>query len=97
MINDVIKDVQHRMHGALDALHREFKTLRTGRANAVDARRHRGRLLRHADADRAGGVAEGSGAVADRRRAVGQVDGSARSRRPSATPTSASIPPATAR
>src|SRR3954471_9849744 len=34
MINDVIKDVQHRMHGALEALHREFKTLRTGRANA---------------------------------------------------------------
>jgi ribosome recycling factor len=35
MINDVIKDVQHRMHGAIDALHREFKTLRTGRANAA--------------------------------------------------------------
>ena len=35
MINDVIKDVQHRMHGALEALHREFKTLRTGRANAA--------------------------------------------------------------
>src|SRR5213082_1482166 len=34
MINEVIKDVQHRMDGALDALHREFKTLRTGRANA---------------------------------------------------------------
>src|SRR5258706_13310447 len=34
MINDVIKDIQHRMHGALEALHREFKTLRTGRANA---------------------------------------------------------------
>jgi ribosome recycling factor len=33
MINDVIKDVQHRMHGAIEALHREFKTLRTGRAN----------------------------------------------------------------
>jgi ribosome recycling factor len=33
MINDVIKDVQHRMNGAIDALHREFKTLRTGRAN----------------------------------------------------------------
>jgi ribosome recycling factor len=33
-INEVIKDVQHRMHGALEALHREFKTLRTGRANA---------------------------------------------------------------
>lgn len=33
MINDVIKDVQHRMHGALEALHREFKSLRTGRAN----------------------------------------------------------------
>lgn len=32
-INEVIKDVQHRMHGALEALHREFKTLRTGRAN----------------------------------------------------------------
>ena len=35
MIKDVIKDVQHRMHGALEALHREFKTLRTGRANAA--------------------------------------------------------------
>jgi ribosome recycling factor len=35
MINEVIKDVQHRMHGALEALHREFKTLRTGRANAA--------------------------------------------------------------
>jgi ribosome recycling factor len=34
MIQDVIKDVQHRMHGAIEALHREFKTLRTGRANA---------------------------------------------------------------
>ncbi len=33
MINDVIKDVQHRMHGAIEALHREFKSLRTGRAN----------------------------------------------------------------
>ncbi|HEX9161635.1 MAG TPA: ribosome recycling factor [Thermoanaerobaculia bacterium] len=33
MINEVIKDVQHRMDGALEALHREFKTLRTGRAN----------------------------------------------------------------
>ena len=35
MINDVIKDVQHRMHGAIEALQREFKTLRTGRANAA--------------------------------------------------------------
>ncbi|MBK5258305.1 MAG: ribosome recycling factor [Thermoanaerobaculia bacterium] len=35
MIQDVIKDVQHRMHGALEALHREFKTLRTGRANVA--------------------------------------------------------------
>ena len=35
MINDVIKDVTHRMHGAIEALHREFKTLRTGRANAA--------------------------------------------------------------
>lgn len=34
MIQDVLKDVQHRMDGALQALHREFKTLRTGRANA---------------------------------------------------------------
>jgi ribosome recycling factor len=33
MIQDVIRDVQHRMHGAIEALHREFKTLRTGRAN----------------------------------------------------------------
>src|SRR2546428_5459083 len=35
MIQDVIRDVQHRMHGAIEALHREFKTLRTGRANAA--------------------------------------------------------------
>jgi len=35
MIVDVTKDVQHRMHGAIEALHREFKTLRTGRANAA--------------------------------------------------------------
>ncbi len=35
MIQDVIKDVQHRMQGAIDALHRDFKTLRTGRANAA--------------------------------------------------------------
>ena len=35
MINDVIKDVQHRMQGAIEALHREFKSLRTGRANAA--------------------------------------------------------------
>src|SRR5438094_6089143 len=35
MINDVIKDVQHRMHGAIESLHREFKTLRTGRANVA--------------------------------------------------------------
>ncbi len=35
MIQDVIKDVQHRMHGALEALSREFKTLRTGRANVA--------------------------------------------------------------
>src|SRR6185295_2449362 len=35
MITDTIKDMQHRMHGALEALQREFKTLRTGRANAA--------------------------------------------------------------
>jgi ribosome recycling factor len=35
MIQDVEKDVQHRMNGAIDALHREFKSLRTGRANAA--------------------------------------------------------------
>ena len=35
MIQDVIRDVQHRMHGAIEALHREFKSLRTGRANAA--------------------------------------------------------------
>ena len=35
MIKDVVNDVQHRMHGAIEALHREFKTLRTGRANVA--------------------------------------------------------------
>jgi len=33
-INDVIKDVQHRMHSSIEALHNHFRTLRTGRANA---------------------------------------------------------------
>lgn len=35
MVKEVISDVQHRMHGGIEALHREFKTLRTGRANAA--------------------------------------------------------------
>src|SRR3989440_5777779 len=35
MIQDVIRDILHRMHGAIEALHREFKSLRTGRANAA--------------------------------------------------------------
>src|SRR6266436_5470516 len=35
MIQDVIRDIQHRMHGAIEALHREFKSLRTGRANVA--------------------------------------------------------------
>jgi ribosome recycling factor len=35
LINDVIKDVQHRMHSSIEALHAHFKTLRTGRANAA--------------------------------------------------------------
>ena len=35
MIQDVIRDVQHRMHGAIEALHRDFKSLRTGRANVA--------------------------------------------------------------
>jgi ribosome recycling factor len=34
-MNEVIKDVQHRMHSAVDALNNHFKTLRTGRANAA--------------------------------------------------------------
>jgi ribosome recycling factor len=34
MIQDVVKDVQRRMHGAIEALHNEFRSLRTGRANA---------------------------------------------------------------
>ena len=35
VINDVIKDVQHRMDSSLQALQGHFKTLRTGRANAA--------------------------------------------------------------
>ncbi|HEY0372698.1 MAG TPA: ribosome recycling factor [Thermoanaerobaculia bacterium] len=34
-INDVIKDVQHRMDSAIQSLNSHFKTLRTGRANAA--------------------------------------------------------------
>lgn len=35
LINEVIKDVQHRMHSSIESLHGHFKTLRTGRANAA--------------------------------------------------------------
>lgn len=34
-INDVMKDVQHRMDSSIQALNAHFKTLRTGRANAA--------------------------------------------------------------
>ncbi|MFP5246730.1 MAG: ribosome recycling factor [Thermoanaerobaculia bacterium] len=34
-INDVIRDVQHRMDSSIQSLHAHFKTLRTGRANAA--------------------------------------------------------------
>ena len=34
-MNEVIKDVQHRMHSSIESLHSHFKTLRTGRANAA--------------------------------------------------------------
>ena len=34
-MNEVIKDVQHRMDSSIQALHAHFKTLRTGRANAA--------------------------------------------------------------
>jgi ribosome recycling factor len=34
-IQDVIKDVQHRMHSSIESLHHHFKTLRTGRANTA--------------------------------------------------------------
>ena len=34
-INEVIKDVQHRMDSSIQSLHTHFKTLRTGRANAA--------------------------------------------------------------
>ena len=32
-IKEMMKDGEHRMQGAIEALHREFKTLRTGRAS----------------------------------------------------------------
>jgi ribosome recycling factor len=34
-IQDVIKDVTHRMHSSIESLHHHFKTLRTGRANTA--------------------------------------------------------------
>jgi ribosome recycling factor len=33
VVADVMKDMQKRMHGAIEALHSEFRTLRTGRAS----------------------------------------------------------------
>ncbi|HEX2833662.1 MAG TPA: ribosome recycling factor [Thermoanaerobaculia bacterium] len=34
-IQEVVKDVQHRMHSSIESLNHHFKTLRTGRANAA--------------------------------------------------------------
>ena len=33
MIKEVLKDLERRMHGAVEVLHGEFRSLRTGRAN----------------------------------------------------------------
>lgn len=33
MMNEVVKDLDRRMHGAIEALHHEFRQLRTGRAS----------------------------------------------------------------
>ena len=35
MIKDLMKDLERRMHGAVDVLHDEFKQLRTGRASTA--------------------------------------------------------------
>jgi len=35
MIKEVLKDLERRMHGAVDSLHGEFRSLRTGRANTA--------------------------------------------------------------
>jgi ribosome recycling factor len=35
IVKDMMKDLDRRMHGAIDALHHEFRALRTGRANAA--------------------------------------------------------------
>ena len=55
------------------------------------ARPHPRRLLRHADADQPGRERHARRRAHDRRAAVGEEDGRRRSRRRSATPTSASI------
>jgi ribosome recycling factor len=34
-VKEIMKDIERRMHGAVDALHSEFKHLRTGRANVA--------------------------------------------------------------
>jgi ribosome recycling factor len=33
-VKEILSDLDRRMHGAVDALHADFRTLRTGRANA---------------------------------------------------------------
>jgi ribosome recycling factor len=33
VVKEMMKDLERRMHGAIDALHHEFRALRTGRAN----------------------------------------------------------------
>ena len=65
-------DAEDGMKKAVDSFKRDLQKIRTGRANTVDARRHQGRLLRHADAGEPGRDRAGRRRPPDHGQAVGE-------------------------
>ena len=88
VMQTVLKDVDARMNAALEALGREFATVRTGPRLDRAARRDPRRLLRHPDADQPDGVGVDAGRAHAGDPALGGRRRSAPSRRRSRSPTS---------
>ena len=72
MINDITTDTEDGMKKAVDSFKRDLQKIRTGPREHRDARRHQGRLLRHADAGESGRDRAGRRRAAHHGQAVGE-------------------------
>ncbi len=97
VIDETLFEAEEKMEKAVHVARDDLAGLRTGRANAERLRPHRRRLLRRADADPAAGLRQRPGGADGRHQALRRQPAAARSRRRSATATSASTRPTTAR